>query len=95
MKSKPSSYPNPYFAGTHPVKSLRVILWLKTPTGKLSKFYESFMVKKTGKFLDFSKNEAISFAEKECKKIAKDDFKAEINKGYKLDEVYLYSETWN
>lgn len=95
MKSKPSNYPNLYFVGTHPVKSLRVILWLKTPTGKLSKFYQSFMVKKVGKYADFTKKEAIDFAKKECIKNAKVVFKAELNKGYKLDDVYLYSEIWN
>ena len=95
MKQRPSSYPKLYFSNTPHVKSLRVILWLKTPTGRLSKFYQSFMVKKIREFSDFSKNEAISFAEKECKKIAKYEFKAQINKGYKLDEVYLYSENWN
>ena len=95
MKTIPKNYPNPYFSLPYPQKSLRVILWLKTPTGKLSKFYQSFMVKKVLKYADFTKTEAINFAKKECVKFAKDVFKSELNKGYKLDEVYLHSENWD
>jgi len=95
MKAKPKDYPNPFFSSTHPKESVRVILFLKTPTGKISKFYQSFLVKKMGRFSDFSKQKAIDYAEKECVKTAKIVFAKELKKGYKLDEDFLLPSIWN
>jgi hypothetical protein len=71
------------------------ILWLKTPTGRLSKFYESYKLMKLGSFMSLSKNEAISFAEKKLRKYAKEVYKSELKKGYKLDKVYLLWAIWD
>lgn len=99
MRNIPSNYPNPYIPSNvmgkngnynpttnkYIINGIHLICWLRTPTGRLSKFYgwnvktghEDFEV-----MLEDRKVALIDYM--------KSTYKTELKKGYTLDEVFIY-----
>lgn len=93
----PKDYPNPFItnlltrnnwdreAYQYRKPLITLIMWLRTPKGKLSKFYQYVTVKeKTIK-------DAYEKAHKRLKEAARNSYKKELNKGYTFDKVYVYN----
>lgn len=69
---------------------IRVILRLYTPTGRLSKYYQT--IKLNLDHVAFQKTtpeEALEYATYSCIKEAKKAYKQQLRKGYKLSDVYI------
>lgn len=95
MKTVPREYPRPYLQTPNDVDFCRVILWLITPKGKQSKFFQSFMIKDLGYKKDLKSSDFPNYAKEQCIECAKDTYKTELKKGYTIGEVFLISSRIN
>lgn len=90
MKALPKVYKRPYFINPIDKDYCRVILYLITPSGKISKFYQSYLIKDLG-INSINVVEFPEYAKEQCIEVAKVVYKSELKKGYKIGEVFLLS----
>lgn len=76
---------------------IRVIVWLRTPIrNNVSKYFASVKANlDIGKWKSKETTEVLALTKKQCIEYAKEVYKSELKKGYKVGEVFIHSANLN